>query len=178
MGLFQSDDRHRTGDGEADLKSGEVEAGRLGGIAIRAVSRGDIVLPKRAAISLEAGVEGDFRGALAQRKRRPGYAVTLIEMDSWRAAMAQIGADEPWWKRRANLLVESLRLPRAAGTVLAVGKEVLLEVSMECEPCRRMDEVSPGLRAVLTPDWRGGVRARVLVPGEIAIGDTIAIAGA
>ncbi len=151
-------------------------AGRLGGIAIRAISRGDIVLPGRATISCEAGVEGDFRGALAQRKGRPGYVVTLIEADSWHAAMAEIGGNEPWWKRRANLLIEGLRLPRAVGTQLRIGGEVVLEVSMECDPCRRMEEVAPGLRAALKPDWRGGVRARVLVPGEVAVGDPIRLA--
>lgn len=150
-------------------------AGRIGGIAIRAISRGDIVLPGRATISSEAGVDGDFRGTLAHRKGRPGYALTLIEAESWRAAMAEIDAGEPWWKRRANLLVEGLRLPRMVATRLLVGGGVVLEVSTESKPCSRMEEVALGLRAARRRDWRGGVRARVIVPGEVVGDDAIRI---
>lgn len=149
--------------------------GRLAGIAIRAMSRGDIVLLDRATITAEAGLDGDFRGALAQRKGRPEYAVTVLEGESWAAALAEIGADAPWWKRRANLLIEGLRLPREAGTKLAIGGICRLEISMECDPCSRMEEVEPGLRRALTTDWRGGFRARAIAPGPIAIGDEIRI---
>ena len=46
---------------------------------------------------------------------------------------------------------------------------------MECDPCSRMEELQPGLRAALTPDWRGGVLGRVIADGEIAVGDSVTI---
>jgi MOSC domain-containing protein YiiM len=38
-----------------------------------------------------------------------------------------------------------------------------------------MEEIAPGLKAVLLPDWRGGALARVLTGGHIAVGDEIRI---
>jgi MOSC domain-containing protein YiiM len=38
-----------------------------------------------------------------------------------------------------------------------------------------MDELAPGLRAALTPDWRGGVTGRVIADGTIAVGDEVRI---
>jgi len=35
--------------------------------------------------------------------------------------------------------------------------------------------MNPGLRAALTPDWRGGFLGRVTRDGEIAVGDEIRI---
>jgi MOSC domain-containing protein YiiM len=77
--------------------------------------------------------------------------------------------------RRANLLIEGLRLPREPGQVIAIGPSLRIEVTDECDPCSRMEEISPGLRAALEPDWRGGVVGRVLSDGEIAIGDEVRI---
>ncbi len=95
--------------------------------------------------------------------------------------MADLGlageAALPWHVRRANLLVEGMRLPRDPGSVIAIGPSLRIEVTMECDPCRRMDEIRPGLRSALTPDWRGGVLGRVLNDGEIAIGDEVRIEG-
>jgi len=38
-----------------------------------------------------------------------------------------------------------------------------------------MEEIHPGLKAALLPDWRGGVLGRVLAEGTIKVGDTIRI---
>ena len=38
-----------------------------------------------------------------------------------------------------------------------------------------MDALHEGLRAALTPDWRGGFLGRVIEDGEIAVGDEIRI---
>ena len=76
--------------------------------------------------------------------------------------------------RRANLLIEGITLPHATGTRLRIG-EVLLEVTFEADPCNRMEQQLAGLRKVLEPGWRGGVRARVLEEGAVALGDRVTI---
>ncbi|MDB5725484.1 MAG: hypothetical protein JWQ16_2238 [Novosphingobium sp.] len=133
---------------------------------------------QKVAVNRKEGVHGDFRGAA-----RPGKPsrrqISLIEAESWAAAMAELGRDGeraiPWFERRANLLIEGLRLPREPGVVIAIGATLRIEITRECDPCSRMEEVAPGLKAVLLPDWRGGVLGRVITDGEISVGDEIRI---
>jgi len=152
--------------------------GRLGGIARHERPRGPIETLARVFVTREEGVTGNCRGTI-----KPGGSdrrqVSLIEAESWAAAMADLGlrgeAAMPWHVRRANLLVEGLRLPREAGKVIAIGASLRIEVTLECDPCSRMDAIRPGLRDALAPDWRGGVLGRVLADGEIALGDEVRI---
>jgi MOSC domain-containing protein YiiM len=135
------------------------------------------------AVTAAAGVQGDFRGAVRQGQdgtlKVPRRQVSLIEAESWSAALCELGITDqdmlPWYSRRANLCVSGLRFPRTAGAVLAIGPTCRIEITMECDPCSRMEEIRPGLMAALTPDWRGGVLGRVLDDGEIAVGDEVRI---
>ncbi len=152
--------------------------GRLGGIARHDRPRGPIETLDHVKVSREHGVRGDLRGAI-----RPGKTgrrqVSLMEAESWDAALADLAptADRvlPWQVRRANLLVEGIRLPREPGKVIAIGATLRIEITCECDPCSRMDEILPGLKLALRPDWRGGVLGRVLTDGEIAVGDEVRI---
>jgi MOSC domain-containing protein YiiM len=123
------------------------------------------------------GLHGDYRGGLAAAKPGRKRQVSLIEADGWRAAAAEAGTALDWWHSRRNLLIEGLRLPRSPGTMLRIGSSLVLEITDECEPCERMESLHSGLRAALTPDWRGGFLARVVEDGEVAVGDTIRIDG-
>lgn len=152
--------------------------GRLGGIARHDRPRGPVETLDHVSVTRELGVRGDLRGAI-----RPGKSgrrqISLIEAESWDAALADLNlrADEmlPWYVRRANLLVQGIRLPRESGSIIVIGKSLRIEVTCECDPCSRMDEILPGLKIALLPDWRGGVLGRVLCDGEIAIGDEVRI---
>jgi len=101
--------------------------------------------------------------------------VSLLEAESWEAALAELGVMVPWHERRANLLLGGLRLAREPGQVLAIGANVRIEICRECDPCSRMEEIAPGLKAVLLPDWRGGALGRVIADGDIAVGDEVRI---
>ncbi|MDE0024454.1 MAG: MOSC domain-containing protein [Spirochaetaceae bacterium] len=132
---------------------------RLLAIAVRHRSRGTMQELAEAEVTREGGVADDFRGRPGRRQ------VTVLSLDSWQAACRQAGRPElPWTTRRANLLVSGVDL--AAAGVLRIG-EVELEVTGETAPCERMDEAFDGLRAALTPAWRGGVTCRVLRPGAV-----------
>ncbi len=126
-------------------------------------------------ISLEAGVAGDHKGRKFKRR-----AVTILAREDWEAALGDLaatGADVgglDWTVRRANLLVEGLRLPRAVGATLRIGPAVL-EVTYPTTPCARMDEACEGLRKALHPNWRGGVTCLVVEGGHVEIGDVIDI---
>ncbi len=145
-------------------------SGRLIGIAWRPARFAPMQTVDRVLISEERGVEGDHKGAKFKRR-----AVTILAREDWEAALADLGVDDlGWTARRANLLVEGVRLPRALGATLRVGP-VLLEVTYPTTPCARMDEAHEGLRRALHPEWRGGVTCRVLEGGEVALCDEVAV---
>ena len=148
--------------------------GVLAGIARHAFPKAPMETVEHVAVSVERGIQGDFRGVVKPggRGRRQ---VTLIERGDWAAAMAEVGRSLPWQERRANLLVDGLDLPQVPGTRLRVGTDVVLEITRETDPCERMEALAEGLKAALLPDWRGGACARVLTGGEIAVGDRIGI---
>ena len=148
--------------------------GRLVGIARHAFPRAPMEVLDHVHLSVEAGLAGDFRGAV-KPGRKAKRQVSLIERADWDAAMAELGVDHHWSVRRANLLVEGLDLPQHAGAIVRIGDEVALEIMIECDPCSRMEEIEPGLKAALTPDWRGGALARVISGGDIKIGDSIRV---
>lgn len=147
--------------------------GRLEGIARRFETRGDIEVLESTSIAPKTGISGDFRGALKPGRNK--RQISLIEAESWDSAMKDLGLSLPWWMRRANLLVGNLKIPRAEGTLIYIGESCCLEVTMECNPCWRMDEIAPGLQAALAPDWRGGFLTRVITSGSVALGDEIRI---
>lgn len=151
-----------------------TDTGTLGGIARHGRPRGPIETIDSVEVTIEGGLHGDFRGAVKPggRGRRQ---VSLIEARDWDAAMDELGHTLPWWHRRANLLVEGLDLPQQGGVRLRIGADVLLEITQECDPCSRMEEVAEGLKAALTADWRGGALAKVVAGGTISVGDTIRI---
>lgn len=151
----------------------DAKAGTLQGIARRAYPGAPMEVIDRAYLSVALGVTGDCRGIVKNGKNK--RQVSLIEAGDWAAATADVGVDVPWQERRANLLVGTLNLPKRAGAVLRIGETARLEVTVECDPCIRMEQVAPGLMAALTPDWRGGVLARVIDEGEIRVGDPIII---
>ena len=148
--------------------------GALAGIARHAFPRGPMEVLDHVTVSVESGLAGDFRGAV-KPGRKAKRQVSLIERSDWDAAMAELGVDHHWSARRANLLVEGIDLPQQPGAMVRVGEEVVLEIMVECDPCSRMEEIEPGLKAALTPDWRGGALARVISGGAIRVGDSIRV---
>jgi len=150
-----------------------MASGRLIGIARKVRPRAVVESVDRVAVSLDAGIAGDFRGRIKPggRGRRQ---ITILAMEDWRAALDTLGFSVAWQERRANLLVEGIALPRRKGARLRIG-EIMVEITGECDPCSRMDAVAPGLMAALAPDWRGGRTARVLAGGVLAIGDDMRV---
>ena len=139
--------------------------GQLLAIARAPVKRGTLDPLLEAQVGLEDGIEGDARG------RRAGRQITVVFREGWEAACRDLGVELPWTARRANLFVEGVSVPRE-GRRLIIGGAVL-EVTQETQPCQVMDQARRGLRAALTPDWRGGVCCKVLKGGTIRVGDEV-----
>ena len=154
-----------------------MSVGRLVGIARHDRPRGPIEEIDAVEVTVEAGLAGDYRGAMkpdGPRKRQ----ISLITASGWAAAMADLDLAPDaiaWSERRANLLVEGVALPREAGARIHIGETLVIEAVQECDPCSRMEDIHAGLKAALMPEWRGGLLGRVLNGGHIAIGDIIRI---
>jgi MOSC domain-containing protein YiiM len=72
---------------------------------------------------------------------------------------------------RENITVEGVDVQQwPLGQRVRVG-DALLEITMVCDPCQRMDQLRPGLRAEI--DGRRGMLAHVVEGGEIALGDRV-----
>ena len=136
----------------------------LRGIAIRSRSGAPMATMRSAPVTCPAGVQGDARGRPGKRQ------VTVLSLESWEAACAELGTLLPWTQRRANLLVSGMVFgPESVGQLLHFGS-LTLEITRETDPCRRMDVACQGLQAALRPDWRGGVCCRVLSDGSLEVG--------
>ena len=73
---------------------------------------------------------------------------------------------------RENLTVEGTDVEQwPIGQRVKVGDEAIFEITMVCDPCERMEAIREGLRAEL--QGRRGMLARVLEPGEVAVGDPV-----
>jgi MOSC domain-containing protein YiiM len=146
--------------------------GILIGIARKARPRSAMETLETVAVSIQSGVEGDCRGVQKIRQ------VTVLFAEDWRAACAELYADLPWTTRRANFYVDGFAdasTVKRIGARLKIG-DVLLEVSEETDPCGRMEQQVPGLKAALTPNWRGGICCKVLSDGHIRISDKVTLA--
>lgn len=141
-------------------------SGRLVSIARKARKRAPMEELDAVGVSEERGVAGDYRGKPGRRQ------VTILFQDDWESAVAKLEPGAPWTTRRANLLIKGVPNPRSKGGVLAIGDARFL-ITGETEPCIRMDEQLPGLWDEMKPDWRGGLTARVLAGGDIAVGDKV-----
>tara|TARA_B100000949_G_C14115239_1_gene380171 strand:- start:87 stop:515 length:429 start_codon:yes stop_codon:yes gene_type:complete len=75
---------------------------------------------------------------------------------------------------KENITTSGLDLSQTkAGQVVFIGDQVTMELVGECEPCRKMDAIRPGLERLL--NGQRGMLAVVINGGAIKVGDTVRI---
>ena len=150
------------------LLDAPVRPGRLVWIGLRTVRRGPLQEVDAAHLSRDAGLVGDRYGGRSGGKRQ----VTLIAREDLDSIASFLGrAEVPPILLRRNLLIEGINPLALKQRQVAVG-EAVLEITGECHPCSRMEEVlgPGGYNAVR---GRGGLTARVVREGEIRLGDAV-----
>lgn len=154
-----------------DLLKPPHVSGRIEAIVVR----GDPRLPAR---RIEATTALAGIGLADDRLGQRGEAelstrqVTLIQHEHLAviAALAGVPAVDVLALRR-NLVVSGINLVALKNARVRVGGAVL-EIVGPCQPCSRMEEaVGPGGYAAMR--GHGGMTARVIEGGAIAVGDTV-----
>ena len=119
-------------------------------------------LVQSATLRTGVGLEGDKHAGEASKRQ-----VLLADKESLDAVEVDPGTI------KENLTVEGLQVMELEpGTRLRI-KDAVLEITSECEPCFRMDEIRQGLRAELV--GRRGMNSTVIRGGAIAVGDEILV---
>jgi MOSC domain-containing protein YiiM len=101
--------------------------------------------------------------------------VTLIQAEHLPviAQLARVNALDPISLRR-NLVISGINLVALRNAKVQVG-EAVLEVVGPCQPCSRMEEeIGPGGYAAMR--GHGGMTARIVVGGQIRVGDLVRVA--
>jgi len=107
------------------------------------------------------GLRGD-RHAIAESTRQ----ILLVEDETLGEFKLNPG------QVKENITTRGIRLMLLErGQKMQVGDEAVLEITMACTPCGRMDEIRSGLQSQL--GGRRGILARALCGGVIRVGDTI-----
>ena len=120
----------------------------------------------KAVDEVTAVADGGFEGCI---HGRPGGKRQLLLVDS--ETLAEFGLSAGLV--RENITTEGLNAADLKpGQQLVVGGAVL-EVTMRCEPCFRMDEIRMGLQEALKN--RRGMLCRVIQGGRISCGDAVEV---
>ncbi len=137
-----------------------MSSGTIVSLQICAASRAPVEMRNTLRAIADQGLEGD-RHSLAGSSRQ----VLLMDAETLEAFQLHPGAV------KENITTRGLDLKRLPpGTRLQLG-QVVLEITGDCHPCSRMDEIRPGLRTEL--QGQRGLLARVITGGELQVGDTI-----
>lgn len=147
------------------------QIGRVDWIGLRPGRREPMSIVDRVSADPASGLLGDrYSGRTGTRH------ATLIQAEHLPAIASYLGqAVVPPELLRRNILVSGINLLALKGKDIHIG-DVALEMTGSCQPCSRMEDLlgPGGYNAVR---GHGGVTARILTAGEIAIGDPVSLSG-
>jgi MOSC domain-containing protein YiiM len=150
---------------QSNVGQWQMQTGVLKAIATRPVKLGPMVTIESADLVPGVGLAGEPH-RVSRRQ------VTVLSAEKWRTVCEELGTDLPWTMRRANLLVSGVDLQPKPGDLIEIG-DVVLEITRETTPCKRMEDQFAGLQQALEPDARGGVCTRIISGGRVMVGDVV-----
>lgn len=149
-------------------------AGRVEGIVVRGSPRDPARRIERTQALAGIGLADDRLGQRGEAELSTRQ-VTLIQAEHLDviAKLARVAQVDPVGLRR-NLVVSGINLLALKNARLKVGPDAVLEIVGPCQPCSRMeDTIGPGGYAAMR--GHGGMTARIVAGGMIAVGDTVSV---
>ena len=146
-------------------------AGRVEAIWIAPAAGAPARAVEQARALPDLGLEGDrhVTGEGTFPSGLPGSALTLIEREVCESFEPALGPDD----HRRNVVTHGIDLNGLVGREFAIG-DVRCRGMRLCEPCTVVQRYAG--RPVLRPlVHRGGLRADILEPGSIRVGDRVAV---
>jgi hypothetical protein len=149
-------------------RADEIPDGTVEAIVIAPVVSEPVTLVERAEALPERGLAGDryADGTGTFASGRPGSALTLIDA----AVLDELGAID----HRRNLVVRGTDVNALVGRTFRIG-EVLCRGRRLCEPCAHLERLNEGGGVLRPLVHRGGLRADILTPGTVAVGDRLSV---
>ena len=144
--------------------------GFISGLAIKPAKRAAMVIVSRVGITVHGGIEGNWVD-----QEDPDWherQITLLSHNQWDKVEADMGQSIPWETRRAQMRLMNIWFTQRDidhRRKLKLGASAIVQITGETTPCKLMDKFVPGLRAVLEPEVRAGVTARVIEGGIVSL---------
>jgi MOSC domain-containing protein YiiM len=157
-----------------DLNAPPHVAGRIDAIVVRGSPRDPARRIERTQALAGIGLADDRLGQRGEAELSTRQ-VTLIQAEHLDviAKLARVAQVDPVGLRR-NLVVSGINLLALKNARLRIGDAAVLEIVGPCQPCSRMeDSIGPGGYAAMR--GHGGMTARVIAGGPIAVGDAVAV---
>ena len=120
---------------------------------------------ERAVLAPKQGIVGDVKGGSGKRQLNVMFAETMAEL-------AAEGFDTSPGKLGEQIVVAGVPPEaRLAGTQLQIGESAVISLDFPRNGCARFERIQQ--RSKPSAPGRLGMMARVLVGGEIAVGDSV-----
>ena len=147
------------------------QIGRVEWMGVRPARGSEMQALESVEVRIGTGLDGDRFAGRAESKRQ----VTLIQFEHLQVIAACVGKREisPMVLRR-NIVVSGINLLALKGKTFQVG-DAVLEMTGLCHPCSKMERAlgEGGYNAVR---GHGGITARVIREGVIALQDKVSLA--
>jgi MOSC domain-containing protein YiiM len=153
--------------GMKEMMNTMPQVGKVEWIGLRRERRGDVLCCSSAEVLANVGLQGDHHSKNGGKRQ-----VTLIQAEHIEAAASIMGVEriDPSLLRR-NIVVRGINLIALKDHQFAIG-DVIFETTGECHPCSRMEE-NLGHGGYNAMRGHGGITARILTGGAIAVGDSV-----
>jgi MOSC domain-containing protein YiiM len=152
-----------------------MQNGMVESIHVASVAEGPPQSVAQAVAIPGAGLEGD-RYALKVGtfyKPAPDHELTLIEAEAIEALRRDYRVELAAGDSRRNIVTRNVPLNHLVGKEFAIG-DVRIRGIRLCEPCDHLQKVT-GKSVIKGLLHRGGLRAQILTPGTIRVGDVVTL---